>query len=132
MSAELAAPEGFAAVSARIDKSGRTLLAALPSAAPRWIRQLVLATHQHVVDQYTRRSGDLTLARELFPVLADIVAWHRKGTRYGIQIDAQDGLLFAGEDGAQLTWMDATARAITAKMSRNCITTWTPPRRTRI
>lgn len=193
MSAEAAAPESFAAVSARIDESRQALQAVLPSDAPRWIRQLALATGQfivdryrdghpvgktviagypwfgdwgrdtmialpgltlalrrfdvaasilrtfaahasdgmlpnrfpdndekpeyntvdatlwyfHAVDQYTRRSGDLTLAKELYPVLGDIVAWHRKGTRYGIKVDAQDGLLSAGEDGAQLTWMDA-------------------------
>ena len=30
-----------------------------------------------------------------------------KGTRYGIRMDAADGLLSAGEPGVQLTWMDA-------------------------
>jgi predicted glycogen debranching enzyme len=43
---------------------------------------------------------------QLYPVLADIIAWHERGTRYGIQLDA-DGLLLAGEAGVQLTWMDA-------------------------
>jgi predicted glycogen debranching enzyme len=43
---------------------------------------------------------------ELLPVLEDIVAWHDRGTRYGIRVDA-DGLLHAGEPGVQLTWMDA-------------------------
>ena len=42
-----------------------------------------------------------------FPVLADIVDWHRRGTRYGIGDDPADGLLRAGEPGVQLTWMDA-------------------------
>jgi predicted glycogen debranching enzyme len=42
----------------------------------------------------------------LYPVLADIIAWHEHGTRYGIRLDA-DGLLLAGEPGVQLTWMDA-------------------------
>ncbi len=37
---------------------------------------------------------------------ADIVAWHERGTRYGIRLHA-DGLLGAGEPGTQLTWMDA-------------------------
>ena len=41
------------------------------------------------------------------PLLSDIIDWHRRGTRYGIRIDPQDGLLTAGEDGVQLTWMDA-------------------------
>lgn len=42
----------------------------------------------------------------LYPVLADIIAWHVRGTRYGIRMD-QDGLLAAGAEGVQLTWMDA-------------------------
>jgi predicted glycogen debranching enzyme len=39
-------------------------------------------------------------------VLKDIIEWHFKGTRYNIHVD-QDGLLYAGETGQQLTWMDA-------------------------
>ena len=42
----------------------------------------------------------------LYGVLADIVAWHERGTRYGIHMDG-DGLLIAGQPGVQLTWMDA-------------------------
>ena len=42
----------------------------------------------------------------LYEVLTDIVAWHVKGTRYGIHVD-EDGLLNCGEPGVQLTWMDA-------------------------
>lgn len=42
----------------------------------------------------------------LYAVLKDIIDWHVKGTRYGIQID-EDGLLNSGEPGVQLTWMDA-------------------------
>jgi predicted glycogen debranching enzyme len=61
----------------------------------------------HAVEQYTRHSGDPSLAAELYPVLSDIVAWHRRGTRYGIHVDGADGLLTAGADGVQLTWMDA-------------------------
>jgi predicted glycogen debranching enzyme len=55
---------------------------------------------------YLERSDDLELLRELFPILQEIIAWHRRGTRYGIRIDPQDGLLYAGEPGVQLTWMD--------------------------
>ena len=43
---------------------------------------------------------------ELLGVLEDILAWHRRGTRHGIHVD-DDGLLYAGEPGVQLTWMDA-------------------------
>jgi predicted glycogen debranching enzyme len=42
----------------------------------------------------------------LYGVLREIVEWHVRGTRYGIRVD-DDGLLAAGEEGAQLTWMDA-------------------------
>jgi predicted glycogen debranching enzyme len=56
---------------------------------------------------YHAATGDDTLLQELFPVLADIVEWHRRGTRYQICLDPADGLLFAGETGLQLTWMDA-------------------------
>ena len=44
--------------------------------------------------------------KEILPVLADIIDWHFKGTRYNIHT-TEDGLLFAGEMGQQLTWMDA-------------------------
>ncbi len=60
----------------------------------------------HAIDRYVEASGDETLARELFPALEDIVGWHLRGTRYNIRCDA-DGLVYAGEPGVQLTWMDA-------------------------
>ena len=56
--------------------------------------------------KYLRYTGDYAFARELWPVLKDIVAWHQRGTRFQIAVDA-DGLLAAGEQGVQLTWMDA-------------------------
>jgi len=43
---------------------------------------------------------------EILPVLKEIIDWHFKGTRYTIHVD-DDGLLYAGEVGQQLTWMDA-------------------------
>jgi len=53
------------------------------------------------------RTGDYDFLRDkLYGVLADIVSWHERGTRYGIHMDT-DGLLHAGEPGVQLTWMDA-------------------------
>lgn len=61
----------------------------------------------HAINQYILSSGDESIARELYPVLSDIVEWHIKGTRYSIKVDAEDGLLYAGEAGVQLTWMDA-------------------------
>jgi predicted glycogen debranching enzyme len=43
---------------------------------------------------------------EILPVLKDIVNHHFEGTLYNIKV-AEDGLLYAGEVGQQLTWMDA-------------------------
>jgi predicted glycogen debranching enzyme len=39
-------------------------------------------------------------------VLQTIIACHQAGTRYQIHVDPVDGLLYAGEAGVQLTWMD--------------------------
>jgi predicted glycogen debranching enzyme len=57
--------------------------------------------------RYLEATGDEAFVRdELVPVLDDLLAWHGRGTRFGIRVDA-DGLLAAGEPGVQLTWMDA-------------------------
>jgi predicted glycogen debranching enzyme len=57
--------------------------------------------------KYLHYTDDYEFVRaELWPILQDIIAWHRRGTRYGIRLEA-DGLLSAGVDGVQLTWMDA-------------------------
>ena len=74
----------------------------------------------HAIDQYTQCSGDLDLAAELYPILSEIIDWHRRGTRYGIKVDSQDGLLAAGEDGVQLTWMDARVgdRVVTPRVGK--------------
>ncbi|HEY9827720.1 MAG TPA: amylo-alpha-1,6-glucosidase [Stenomitos sp.] len=58
------------------------------------------------VRAYHSATGDDSLLEVLFPVLADIIDWHCRGTRYQIRMDS-DGLLAAGEEGVQLTWMDA-------------------------
>jgi predicted glycogen debranching enzyme len=56
---------------------------------------------------YVNATDDVDLLRDLFPVLEDIIERHVQGTRYGIRVDPDDGLLRAGEPGVQLTWMDA-------------------------
>ncbi|MHB8629419.1 MAG: amylo-alpha-1,6-glucosidase [Aggregatilineales bacterium] len=56
---------------------------------------------------YHAATDDDALLAELFPALQEIIAWHIKGTRYRIHADPADGLLYAGEPGIQLTWMDA-------------------------
>jgi predicted glycogen debranching enzyme len=52
-------------------------------------------------------TGNMATAREMYPLLSDIIAHHVRGTRYGIGMDPADGLLRVGEEGVQLTWMDA-------------------------
>jgi predicted glycogen debranching enzyme len=59
------------------------------------------------LESLSNGTGSLVTARGLFPVLADMIAWHVRGTRFGIHMDPADGLLQAGEEGVQLTWMDA-------------------------
>jgi predicted glycogen debranching enzyme len=59
------------------------------------------------VRAYVDKTGDLEFVRdELFEKLVDIIDWHVRGTRHQIHVDT-DGLLYAGEPGVQLTWMDA-------------------------
>ena len=50
---------------------------------------------------------DPGFARDVFPVARGSSRHVRKGTRYGIGVDPDDGLVAAGEPGVQLTWMDA-------------------------
>lgn len=61
----------------------------------------------YAVYKYLQYTGDEEFVKnELMPALRDIIDWHLKGTRYNIHVD-EDGLLYAGEPGMQLTWMDA-------------------------
>jgi len=61
----------------------------------------------HAVQRYVEASGDRQMLRQLVPVLDDIIEHHLRGTRFGIGVDPSDGLLRQGEEGYQLTWMDA-------------------------
>jgi predicted glycogen debranching enzyme len=57
--------------------------------------------------KYLDYTGDDAFVRDvLLPVLRDVMAWHRRGTRHNIHEDV-DGLLVAGTESDQLTWMDA-------------------------
>jgi len=61
----------------------------------------------HALDRYEHHTGDGETRRLLLPRLCEIVAAHIAGTRFGIGVDAADGLLRQGAPGYQLTWMDA-------------------------
>src|SRR5207245_11786302 len=61
----------------------------------------------HAIDRYLHATDDRMTLRILLPTLRDIVAHHIKGTRFGIHVHPNDGLLSQGAPGYQLTWMDA-------------------------
>lgn len=57
--------------------------------------------------QYLQATGDSkTFTQELLPTIRWIIDSYCKGTRFGIHADA-DGLITAGDEQTQLTWMDA-------------------------
>ena len=58
------------------------------------------------VQKYLDYTDDWQFVEKLWPTLEGIIQWHVRGTRYGIRMD-EDGLLLAGDEGTQLTWMDA-------------------------
>ncbi len=61
----------------------------------------------HAIARYISYTRDQETLDLLVPVLIDIVAHHERGTRFGIGVDPKDGLLRQGQEGFQLTWMDA-------------------------
>jgi predicted glycogen debranching enzyme len=61
----------------------------------------------HAIQKYLDYTGDLTMLRLVLPKLLDIVDHHVRGTKFGIHVDPEDGLLTQGAPGYQLTWMDA-------------------------
>jgi predicted glycogen debranching enzyme len=61
----------------------------------------------HAVHRYLQATGDRATLRLLLPKFRNIVACHVRGTRFGIHVDPTDGLLRQGQEGFQLTWMDA-------------------------
>lgn len=58
------------------------------------------------IRSYFNQSQDFEFLRTIYPALKEVIAWFRRGTRYNIHLD-DDGLIYAGEAGVQLTWMDA-------------------------
>jgi predicted glycogen debranching enzyme len=61
------------------------------------------------VAAYLQATEDYSILDEVLTPMVSVVDWHLKGSRFGIRVDPKDGLLFAGEPGSQLTWMDAKA-----------------------
>jgi predicted glycogen debranching enzyme len=61
----------------------------------------------HALSRYVRHTGDRGTLRTILPKLVDIIDHHVRGTLFNIHVDPADGLLVQGEEGYQLTWMDA-------------------------
>ncbi len=57
------------------------------------------------VYEYFLRTEDVDFIKEAFPVIEDIINWYKKGTDFHIFMDG-DGLISAGADMEQVTWMD--------------------------
>ncbi len=61
----------------------------------------------HALARYTEITSDRATLKLLLPALIEIVEEHLRGTKFNIHVDPSDGLLAQGEEGYQLTWMDA-------------------------
>ncbi|HEY7314674.1 MAG TPA: amylo-alpha-1,6-glucosidase [Gemmataceae bacterium] len=61
----------------------------------------------HAIGRYCEVTKDGETVEFMMPIVRDIVDHHLRGTRFGIGVDTFDGLLRQGEEGYQLTWMDA-------------------------
>jgi predicted glycogen debranching enzyme len=53
-------------------------------------------------------TGDKKILEVLLPTLEAIISCYIMGTKHNIHIDQNDGLLYVGEQGLAMTWMDAT------------------------
>lgn len=59
----------------------------------------------YAVQMYFDQFGDLDFVREAYPEMKEIVDWYKKGTDFHIRME-DDGLISAGKDLEQVTWMD--------------------------
>lgn len=67
----------------------------------------------HSVFEFFRLSGEKpSLESPLLGACRAIVNGYRAGTRFGIAMDERDGLISAGDEKTQLTWMDAKCGGI--------------------
>ncbi|WP_419214095.1 amylo-alpha-1,6-glucosidase [Maribacter sp. X9] len=55
---------------------------------------------------YYNKFDDIAFIQNNFKALGEIVDWHIKGTRFNIHV-TEEGFLYGGQEGEQLTWMDA-------------------------
>lgn len=57
------------------------------------------------VYEYYKATEDTDFVEEALPVMEDIISWYQRGTDFHICMD-DDGLIMAGADLEQVTWMD--------------------------
>lgn len=65
----------------------------------------------NAVYEYYKASGDKEFVREAMPTVNEIIHWYMEGTDFHIKMD-DDGLIMAGSDLEQLTWMDVRVNDI--------------------
>jgi predicted glycogen debranching enzyme len=61
----------------------------------------------HALGRYLHVANDRLTLERLMPILVEIIEHHIRGTKFNIHMDSVDSLLVQGEQGYQLTWMDA-------------------------
>lgn len=59
----------------------------------------------YAMKMYYEKFGDLTFVQEAYPKMKEIVKWYKMGTDFHIKME-EDGLISAGRDLEQVTWMD--------------------------
>lgn len=57
--------------------------------------------------KYYKYTNDKDTINSLFETVKTIIEAYKSGTDYGIKMDNNDGLITAGDEHTQLTWMDA-------------------------
>lgn len=65
----------------------------------------------YAIYEYYKKFGDLSFVQEVYPTMKGIIEWYMKGTDFHIKMD-EDGLISAGGDLEQLTWMDIRINGI--------------------
>ncbi|WP_028571702.1 amylo-alpha-1,6-glucosidase [Desulfonatronum lacustre] len=113
--------EGLTLMTGRLNEAGRILRmfaqyvrdGLIPNMFPEGERDGLYHTADatlwffHAIHRYVRITNDLATLKQVLPMLMEIIAQHRNGTRFGIGMDPKDALLRQGQQGYQLTWMDA-------------------------
>ena len=113
--------EGLTLVTGRLNEAGRILKmfaqyvrdGLIPNMFPEGERDGLYHTADatlwffHAIQRYVRITNDRTTVKQVLPMLMEIITHHRNGTRFGIGMDPKDALLSQGQQGYQLTWMDA-------------------------